>query len=527
MALAFAAGIALGARPAAGWVLLGAAGALAAAWAVRRRPAFLGLALLCAAAVSGLLWQRASARPGADSVDLLSAGGQTLVGTVLTAPAYSDGTWRFVLGVERHEHGARTEARRGRCYVRLRSSREVTRGERLRLTGEFRPLHEERNPGGASERRRLASYGVRSVLTVNTDDLVQSAGTGELGWMSRHAYQQQRRILVVLARHVHGPYPELTAAVAASVIFGVHAAPPPAEISDAFRRAGTIHLLVVSGSMVSLVCLMVFLPGRLGAAWRRRQESSDAGAGRGRIAHRPGVWAAAAAIGVVLYYAALTEGGQAVWRAATMGVFAGAAFGLKRVPPVARHHGLNVDAYTLLAAAGLVLLIGQPEALLLPGFQLSFAAVWAIVFLTPKLEAALSWGPRWLSLSLGATLAAQLATFPILTWHYGNAPIAGLAANVLAMPLASVVLVAGMATCLLGFIAPGLAGLTGWVTGWSTRGLIWVSTAFASLPWAAPELPRPSEAVVVAWYAGLVAVGAVLSQRDGDRQRISEQHGNP
>jgi competence protein ComEC len=521
MALAFAAGIALAARPLAGWVLLGAAGALAAAWVVRRRPALLGLALLGAAAASGLLWGRASARPGADSVDLLPAGGQTLAGTVATAPAYSNGTWRFVLGVEEHEHGARAEARRGRCYVRLRSSHEVARGERLRLTGEFRPLREERNPGGSSERRRLASYGVRSVLTVNTDDLVQSAGAGELGWMSRHAYQQQQRILAVLTRHVHGPYPELTAAVAASVIFGVHAAPPPAEISDAFRRAGTIHLLVVSGSMVSLVCLMVFLPGRLGAAWRRHREGEGGGAGRGRIAHRPGVWAAAAAIVVVLYFAALTEGGPAVWRAAIMGVFAGAAFGLKRVPPVARHHGLNVDAYTLLAAAGLVLLIGQPEALFLPGFQLSLAAVWAIIFLAPKLEAALPWVPRWLSLSLGATLAAQLATFPILTWHYGNAPVAGLAANVPAMPLASVVLVAGMATCLLGFIAPGLASITGWVTGWSTRALIWVSTTFASLPWAAPELPRPSGALVVVWYAGLVAVGYVLAERgqSAERQR--------
>ena len=149
----------------------------------------------------------------------------------------------------------------------------------------------------------------------------------------------------------------------------------------------------------------------------------------------------------------------------------------------------------------------QPRALFIPGFQLTFAAVWAILYLTPRVPPIAGWLPRWLALTLGGTFAAQLGTFPILAWHYGNAPLAGLGANLLAVPLAGVVLTAGLATCLIGSIAPPLALLPGLAIGWATRSMVWVSSAFASLPWAAPEVPRPAWWAVAMWYAGLVGVG--------------------
>jgi hypothetical protein len=70
-----------------------------------------------------------------------------------------------------------------------------------------------------------------------------------------------------------------------------------------------------------------------------------------------------------------------------------------------------------------------------------------------------------------------------------------------------------MATCALGVAAPPLAFLPGWVTGISTRGMIWASSAFASIPWLSPEVTRPSWVVIVAWYAVLVGVGAWLGRQ--------------
>ena len=527
VAMALTAGIALAAATerAAMGLAAGSAICLAICHLSRRtHRLWASVAVLGVAALTGALLYRAGQIPQAGTVSALPRGGQTLIGAVAAAPQDRGGLWRFTFAVQGHEKGARIEPVGGLCYVVLRGRLRVVRGQRWRLTGRLRPVMEARNPGGRSEAARLSGLGISSVFSVGGEELAQQLGEGDPGWLARHVSTAQARALSLLEQHLGGPYPALTANVAGSVFFGVHAAPPPAEVSDDFRRAGTIHLLVVSGSMVSMVFGMVFLPGVLGAGWRRRRAESQGDfpvTGRGRIRLHPGLAAAAAAMAVVVYYALLTEGGQAVWRAAIMGLLVSLAFVLRRVASIARGHGLNVDHYTVLAAAALIILALQPNALFAPGFQLTFAAVWAILHLTPRLQSALPSVPRWLVLATGGTIAAQLGTFPILAWHYGNAPIAGLGANLLAVPLASVVLTAGLATCALGLLAPWLAFVPGWLTGLATRWLIWVSSAFAALPWAAPEIPRPAWWMIVVWYAGMVALGRCLSRLSSIRRDSS------
>jgi competence protein ComEC len=518
VALAFAGGIAV--ASAAGGVALwslGAAVAVATLASSRARwRSLLSLALLLGAGVAGGLVFQVHQSLAASNVSHLPEGGQTIVGTVTSPPSHSHGTFRFVLASEFHEGGAGPEPITGRVYVRLTSDAPVQRGERWRLTGKLRPLREAANPGQRSEAHRLASLGVSSILTVGSPALAELLRDGDLGPVSTHAFRAQQRALSTLSKNMPGPYREQTAGVAASVIFGVHASPPPREITAVFRRAGTIHLLVVSGAMVSMVFGLVFLPSALGAAWRRvqfeRQFSRLGGHGRGRIPFRPGPVVATLAVLVVAYYAVLTEGGQAVLRAAVMGGLVGVALALRRVPTVARDHGLNVDRYTLLAAAALAVLAVTPDALFQPGFQLSFAAVLAILYVTPKAIWLVAWLPKWLGYAVIGTIAAQLATFPILAYHYGQAPIAGFGANLFAIPLAAVVLTSGMATCVLGVLLPWLAPMAGWICAHATRALVWISATFASLPWATIDIPRPSILAVMAWYAAVLVLGVVLAE---------------
>ncbi len=517
LVLAFAGGIVLGewAGSVALWCLLTAMAGMALLWLARRNSQVGQLALLCLAAVAGAALLLAQQVPAAQNVGALSEGGQTLVGTVNSAPSHRDGVWRFVLTAEAHEDDAGAQPVTGRTYVRLRSAQSIARGERWRLTGRLRPVRTTANPGSRSEADRLSSLDVSSVLTVGSEALAQRLGEGDLGPLARYAFAAQRRALAALTRNVGEPYRDDTAAVAGSVVFGVHAAPPPAEISNAFRRAGTIHLLVVSGAMVSMVFGMVFLPSTLGAGWRRRWRERQADWPinyRGRVRFRPGLLAAAIAMLTVIYYSILTEGGQAVIRAAAMGVLVALALALRRTR-VAREHGLNVDRFTLLAAAALLILAASPKALFQPGFQLSFAAVAAIMYLVPNATRLFTWLPRWVGYMVVATLAAQFATFPILVWHFGQAPIAGFGANLLAIPLASVVLVGGMTTCVLTAIAPWAAPVAGSLTGLSTRWLVWISGAFAALPWASVDVARPSIVFVAIWYLGLLAAGMALGRR--------------
>jgi competence protein ComEC len=522
LALSFTAGIALGARwgIATCWVLttLSVIGVLM--WALLRSSALVGLSLVFLSMGSGVLLLHLSERQNASDVSRLSAGGQTLVGTVANAPAYFDGNWRFVLSVEAHEHAGKSESVAGRVFVRMRSSFPIKRGEEWRLTGKLRPLRRVGNPGQRTEADRLASLGVTAVLR-SDEGMAEKLGDGKLSWLARHAFRAQQAALTALARKVGAPYPETTANVAASVIFGVHATPPPAAISEAFRRAGTIHLLVVSGAMISMVFGLVFLPGLIGASWRRTSLERQFGwptRYRGKVTFRPGLWAALIAIAAVTYYALLTEGGQAVVRAAVMGIFTAFALVLRRMPAFSREHGLNSDPLTLLAAAAMVVLVGSPNTLFQPGFQLSFTAVAAIIYLTPRMHWLLNFLPKWLGYALLGAVIAQIALLPILAWHFGQIPLVGFLSNLLAIPLASVTLVAGMATCGLAVIVPWAAPLAGWVTGWSTRWLIWVSSAFASLPYASISIIRPPVVLIVLWYLSLLILGSWLGQIGKDRE---------
>jgi competence protein ComEC len=511
LTLAFAAGIAL----AAAWgipavVILAASAAFLNL--LRRRPRdFAATALLGLSLVAGACVLSAHRARPADDISRLPEGGQTIVGAVASAPRFSYGAWHFLLRATHHLAGPDSpQDVQGAVYVHFHSNRPIHRGERWRLTGRLRHTSGPRNPGGKSPTAWISATGATSALTVGSPDLAEFAGDGDLGPLARNAYRQQRAALAALRRYVGGPYGDVTAAVAASVVFGVRAASPPPEIVEVFRRSGTIHLLVVSGAMVSTLFGLIFLPSVVAGRWREMAGGAPGGARtgeKGRVRWRPGVCAAVIAVLVATYYAVLTEGGQAVARAAITGGFVGLAMVLRRVPRVAREHGLNVDYYTLLAAAGLAILVVQPEALFRAGFQLSFAAVWAILFLTARGMWAFGWLPRWLAFIVVGTVAAQLATFPILVWHYGQAPVAGLAANLLAIPLAGVVLVGGMATCALGVAAPWAAPAAGWVTGVATRGMVWVSSAFGMPPWASVEVQRPPVWLVVVWYAGLVALG--------------------
>jgi len=490
--------------------------------AVVRRRWLAGWLILTVAGLGGAGLFVVDQRPYLDDISQLPEGGQTIVGTVAGPPYYSGGMWRFVLKAEEHIENDRAEPITGKVYVRLYALGPVQRGQRWRLIGKLRPLRDATNPGQRSEAQRLASLDVSSVFTVGAAELAECLGDGDLGLIGRHAYAAQRRALAILENHLPGPYRENVAAVAASVIFGVHSAPPPREITEIFRRAGTIHLLVVSGAIISMVFGLVFLPGALGATWRRLRtepQRNMLARPRGRILFRPGVTAAVLAIIVVTYYAVLTEGGQAVARAAVMGIITGLALAFRRIPAIAREHALAIDHYTLVAVAALGILAVTPDALFQPGFQLSFAAVLALLYLTPKAVWLFGGLPKWVAYTVVGTIAAQLATFPILACHYGQAPIAGFGANLFAIPIAAVVLVGGLATCTLGVLWPLSAPIAGFITAQATRGMIWTSAAFASLAYGSVEVQRPSVVHIVLWYGALIIFGSILARRDKEPSR--------
>jgi competence protein ComEC len=246
----------------------------------------------------------------------------------------------------------------------------------------------------------------------------------------------------------------------------------PAQAGD-FEGAGLTHLLVVSGANVAFLLVVV------GPLLRRLPLS-------GRFL---------ATVGVLCFFAALTRFEPSVLRATVMAGLAALGVALGRP-----EGGVRLLA---LAVAGLMLL--DPFLVHSVGFRLSVAASTGILLLARPLAAALP-GPRIVAEALAVTIAAQAGVAPVLVPTFGPMPLAAVPANLLAEPVAGLVMMWG---CSAGLVAGVAGGGVAQVLHLPTRlGLGWVAGVArwaADLPLGTVGLP----AVAV----GAAALGALVIGR--------------
>jgi competence protein ComEC len=198
-----------------------------------------------------------------------------------------------------------------------------------------------------------------------------------------------------------------------------------------FRRSGLAHLLAVSGQNVTLLALLAMpLLAAFGIPLRERL-----------------LWILA----LIAVYVPLAGAGPSIQRAAVMG-----AAGL-----VATLSGRRSSRLFALALALLVTLALDPGIARDVGWQLSFAAVTGIFLLAAPVRRAIAGrtggsGPgRALAEGAAVTVAATLATAPLIAFHFETFSTTSLAANLLAMPAVAPAMWLGMASAAAAQV-PGL-----------------------------------------------------------------------
>jgi competence protein ComEC len=198
-----------------------------------------------------------------------------------------------------------------------------------------------------------------------------------------------------------------------------------AATKEDFRRSGLSHLLAVSGQNVTLLALLALpLLAALGVPLRERL-----------------LWV----LGLIAAYVPLTGAGPSIQRAAVMG-----AAGV-----LATLGGRRASRLFGLALALLVTLAIDPGIAGDIGWQLSFAAVLGILLLAAPTR-------QWLAARLGGgrlrqvlaegvavTVAATVATAPLIAFHFETLSTTTLVANVMAMPAVAPAMWLGMASAAL------------------------------------------------------------------------------
>ena len=206
----------------------------------------------------------------------------------------------------------------------------------------------------------------------------------------------------------------------------------PKEISMAFRHTGTGHILVIAGlHMAMMTAMVIFIL---------------------KLIRIPRSWQAWVSILLVFTYAILTGGSVPVVRAAFMASVILASMSVE----------LESDALNSLCGAALILLLMDAGNLFNTSFQLSFAAVAAIVILYAPLEKRLSFFPKWLAGAVSVSTAAWIGITPLQIWHFGTISPVALIANLFIVPLLDLTVALGLVLALAGlWLAPLAWGLAG------------------------------------------------------------------
>ncbi|MBX9707760.1 MAG: ComEC family competence protein [Caulobacteraceae bacterium] len=299
-----------------------------------------------------------------------------------------------------------------------------------------------------------------------------------------------------LAERIVARLGERTGGIAAAMVTG-HETWIAREDLDAMRDSGLAHILSISGLHMAIVGGFVFFGVRLGvAAWPW-------------LALRVNGKKVAAIAGLVAVWSYLVVSGAPppAQRAAITASVAFAAILLDR-PAITMH---------ALAVAAMIVLLIQPEAIVTPGFQMSFAATAALVALGE------SWPPRprdmgvplpiaavqnvrhWLVVAVVASLVAGLATGPFAIQHFNRAAVFGLVANLVTSPIADFVmmpmLALGAALEPLGLGAPFL-----WVAGKGVDAMLAVGHWTAGLPGAVVTVASAPDFVLPIAFLGVLFV---------------------
>ena len=265
-----------------------------------------------------------------------------------------------------------------------------------------------------------------------------------------------------------------------------------ADIREDFRATGLAHLVAASGANVLLLATLVLGAGAV--------------FGLGLSARL------LLALVAVAAYVPLAGGGPSIQRAAVMGS-AGLVAGLAGRP--------GSRWYALLLAAALTL-AWNPRAAQDAGWQLSFAAVVALIALVPLLVARLRRAgvPHALAAAVAVTVAATLGTAPLIALHFERLSLVSLPANVLAAPAVAAVMWLGAIAGALGQVALWLAAPVATIAAIPLAYLTWLADRAAALPFAELSIGSPGIGGVVAVY---LAAGAALLVWRRRRARRSDE----
>jgi competence protein ComEC len=396
-------------------------------------------------------------------------------------------------------------------------------GRRVALPVVLREPQRFRNPGVPDALRALAVSGITWLGTTKSALLVETTGPGS--FVSEVAAsiraRARRHVRAAALRFDGSPRRDLRAGLVLAVLIGDRSGIPP-EVVDRLQRAGTYHVVAISGSNIAILTFL--------ALWCLGWSGVPARA------------AAALALVAIGAYGLVASGSASVARATVVAVlYLGA-----------RALDLRPSAFAVLWTALMALLVWNPLALADAGFLLTSLATVSILAAgavfrpagaavhaagalaagavppTAGLAGRVAGSARapgsvgrvtaWVVAVVVTTVVVDIALLPVEAALFSRVSLAGLVLNLVAIPLMTVVQVCGLATVACVWWLPPVAKLATLIGGIAADGLLdsaRLVDVWTALSW---RVPAPSHVALAAYYT---TWGLALAARAAGRRHAA------
>lgn len=350
-------------------------------------------------------------------------------GYIASQPSVRNGRTTFVFCARQIDQDKYRYKCSGRILVTLDFTADLDYGESLLLTGSLRRLRKYGRP-----RSGYAEYclrqGIYFSIKINSSlGLIRLKGKRGFG-LKPFALRLRKFLEEKIARYCF----RLSAGVISAMVLGEKRGLPDL-VNSVMTRSGTVHILVVSGFNVGVVAFLSDLIFKIFRLKRRK-----------RII----------LVSVAIFlYCLVTGAAIPVVRATVMAFVLLFAYYLER----------EAQVYHALSLAALFILSLNPRQLFDVGFQLSFASVWAIAWVYPKLKDLLrveGIKPGLAGFFLEGflvSLSAWLGTAGIIAYNFRIFSPISVFLNILIVPLATLITLAGFSIVLAGVFCPQAAYL--------------------------------------------------------------------
>lgn len=246
----------------------------------------------------------------------------------------------------------------------------------------------------------------------------------------------------------------------------------PEHLNKRFKKTGTIHILAISGLHIGLVASVLFL-----------------------VFSALGIPKNINSVIIILFliiYCFFTGSRVPVVRATIMFSLFLLSFLLKKENQI----------YNTLSIAALIILIWNPNQIYNVGFQLSFAAVFSIIYLTPRFEKFFK-RPSYFGRLFFVSLSAWLGVAPLIAFYFKIFSPIAILANLIIIPLLFLNIASGITFISFGLMHPFLASFFAPSCWFFSQLLIISTTLFYRVPYGFFEVPRPAKFLVLFYYGCL------------------------